>query len=244
MITNIDILLVCKYCAQERELQIKLEEERDVENFIDYVEAYFQLNPPDKQKGVRELHEDFNKQTYNRQTTYHEDSFCMSISEHSNGLAYTIGFKCNKQKQDKRLSNHHFPLHLPQQTKHHSCEPRYAALIWYSINFQWVFRMQLIGGGGRESTKLFGMLNLPWQVFEKKNSTKIEAHTGMAKRLVRDLANEEAFREEIKDRLEHNNKSYGEWCALVCLLFPSIKPLQSPNLSPADQPCLHVLQFL
>ena len=26
-----------KECAQERELQIKLEEERDVENFIDYV---------------------------------------------------------------------------------------------------------------------------------------------------------------------------------------------------------------
>ena len=36
-ITNIDTFLVCKECAQERELQIKLEEERDVENFIDYV---------------------------------------------------------------------------------------------------------------------------------------------------------------------------------------------------------------
>ena len=57
MITNIDNVLVCTECAQERELQIKLEEERDVENFIDYVEAYFQLMPPDEQKGVRELHE-------------------------------------------------------------------------------------------------------------------------------------------------------------------------------------------
>ena len=38
LITNIDKVLVCKECAQERELQIKLEEERDVENFIDYVE--------------------------------------------------------------------------------------------------------------------------------------------------------------------------------------------------------------
>ena len=90
--------MVCKECAQERELQIKLEKERDVENFIDYVEAYFQLTPPDKQKGVRELHEDFNKQTYNRQTTSHEDSFCMSISEHIDGLASTIEFKCNKKK--------------------------------------------------------------------------------------------------------------------------------------------------
>ena len=28
---------MCKECAQERELHIKLEEERDIENFIDYV---------------------------------------------------------------------------------------------------------------------------------------------------------------------------------------------------------------
>ena len=69
LISNIDKFLVCKECAQERELQIKLEGERDVENFIDYVEAYFQLTPSDEQKGVRELHEDFNKQTYTRQTT-------------------------------------------------------------------------------------------------------------------------------------------------------------------------------
>ena len=41
LITNIDKFLVCKKCAQERELQIKLEEERYVEKFIDYVEDYF-----------------------------------------------------------------------------------------------------------------------------------------------------------------------------------------------------------
>ena len=98
LITNIDKFLVCKEFAQERELHIKLEEERDVENFIDYVEAYFQLMPPDEQKGVRELHEDFNTQTYNHQTTSHQDSLCMSISEHSNGLASTIEFNCNKKK--------------------------------------------------------------------------------------------------------------------------------------------------
>ena len=127
---------MCKECAQERELQIKLEEERDQKNFVDYVEAYFQLTPPDKQKGVRELYEDFKKKTYNRQTTSHQDSFCMSISEHSNGLASTIECRWDKKKQDKRLNNHHFPLHLPQQTKHHSGETQYAALIWYSINLQ------------------------------------------------------------------------------------------------------------
>ena len=57
------------------------------------------------------------------------------------------------------------------------------------------------------------MLNLPWQGFEKKNFKKIEAHAGMAERLVRDSTIEEALQEEIKDTLEHNNQSYGEWCA-------------------------------
>ena len=119
LITNMDIFLVCKQCAQERELQIKLEEERDVEKFVEFVEAYFQLTLPDKQKVVKELYEDFNKQTYNRQTTSHQDSFCMSISEHSNGIDSTIDFKCNNKKQYKQLNKHHFPLPLPQQTKNH-----------------------------------------------------------------------------------------------------------------------------
>ena len=35
LITNKDKFLMCKECAQERELQIKLEEERDVKKFID-----------------------------------------------------------------------------------------------------------------------------------------------------------------------------------------------------------------
>ena len=43
----------------------------------------------------------------------------------------------------------------------------------------------------------------------------MEAHAGMAKRLVRDLAIEKALPEEIRDKLEHNNQSYGEWCALT-----------------------------
>ena len=34
LITNIEIFLVCKECAQERELQIKLEEKRDVEKSL------------------------------------------------------------------------------------------------------------------------------------------------------------------------------------------------------------------
>ena len=64
---------------------------------------------------------------------------------------------------------------------------------------------------GRESTKLLGMLNLPWQGYEKKTFTKIEVHAGMAKRMVRDVAIEEDLQGEIKDTLEHNNQSYDEW---------------------------------
>ena len=94
-----DKILVCKECAHERELQIKVEEERDVENFFDYVEAYFQLTPPDEQKGIRELYYDFKKQGYKRQTTSHQDSFSMCISEHSNGLASTIECKCDKKNK-------------------------------------------------------------------------------------------------------------------------------------------------
>ena len=68
----------------------KIRGEIDVENFIDYVEAYFQLNPSDEQKGIRELHEDFKKQTYNCQTTSHQDSLCMSIYGHINSIYSTI----------------------------------------------------------------------------------------------------------------------------------------------------------
>ena len=61
LITNVDTFIVCKECAQERDLHIKLEEGKEQGNFVDYVEVYFQLTPPNEQKGVRELHQDFNK---------------------------------------------------------------------------------------------------------------------------------------------------------------------------------------
>ena len=56
-------------------------------------------------------------------------------------------------------------------------------------------------------------MNLPWQglyIF----FTKIEAHAGISEWLVRDLEIEEALQTEIKETLEHNNKSYLNWCAL------------------------------
>ena len=55
--------------------------------------------------------------------------------------------------------------------------------------------------GGAEST-LAGI----WE----KNLHKIEANAGMAERLVRYLAIEEALQEEIKYILEGKNQSYGE----------------------------------
>ena len=50
--------------------------------------------------------------------------------------------------------------------------------------------------GGAEST-LEGI--------REKTFTKIEAHVGMAERMVIDLAIEEVLQEEIKDTLERNN---------------------------------------
>ena len=50
--------------------------------------------------------------------------------------------------------------------------------------------------GGGESTKLLGILDPPWQGYEKKHS-KIEVYAGMAKPMVRDLAIKEALQEEI-----------------------------------------------
>ena len=58
------------------------------------------------------------------------------------------------------------------------------------------------------------MLNLPWKGFGEKTFPNIEAEAGTEERLVRDLAIEQALQEEIKDTLEHNNQSYGDWCAL------------------------------
>ena len=68
--------------------------------------------------------------------------------------------------------------------------------------------------GGRIN-KALGDVESTLEGIREKTLTKIEAHAGMAERLVRDLAIEETLQEEIKDTLEHNNQSYGEWCAQI-----------------------------
>ena len=111
----------------------------------------------------------------------------MSISDHSNVLASTIYFKCNRKKQDKSLNKHHFPLHLPQKTKHHTGDPHYAASKWYSINFQCVFGMKIIREGGERINKDIGNAEstLAGIIFF---NTEIEEYVGMEERLVRGLA--------------------------------------------------------
>ena len=51
--------------------------------------------------------------------------------------------------------------------------------------------MKLIVGGGRESEKLLGMMNLPWQ--NKNTFIKIEPHAGMVECLMRKSVIEEAL---------------------------------------------------
>ena len=66
--------------------------------------------------------------------------------------------------------------------------------------------MQLIGGGGEIINKSLGDAESTLAGIWEKSYSKIEAHAGMAERLVRDLAIEEALQEEIKDTLEGNNQ--------------------------------------
>ena len=55
-------------------------------------------------------------------------------------------------------------------------------------------------------------MNLHWQGFEKKSFTIIETYAPVSKPLMRDLTIEEALQKKIKDTIQHNNKSYVEWC--------------------------------
>ena len=68
--------------------------------------------------------------------------------------------------------------------------------------------------GGERINKALGDVGSTLEGFREKIFTKIEAHAGMAERLVRYFVIEEALQEEIKHTLEHNNQSYGDWCAL------------------------------
>ena len=42
--------------------------------------------------------------------------------------------------------------------------------------------------------------------------------------------------------IDHTSQNMTNFFVLVCLLFHSEEPLQSPNISPAVLPCLHMLQ--
>ena len=67
---------------------------------------------------------------------------------------------------------------------------------------------------GERINEALGNVESTLEGIREKTFTKIEAHTSMDKRLVRDLAIEEALQDKIKHTLEHNNQSYGDGCAL------------------------------
>ena len=68
--------------------------------------------------------------------------------------------------------------------------------------------------GGERINKSLGDAESTVEGIPKKPFPKIEAEAGMAERLVRYLAIEQAHQEEIKNTLEQNNQSYGDWCDL------------------------------
>ena len=59
---------------------------------------------------------------------------------------------------------------------------------------------------GDRINKTLGGVESTLEGIREKNFTKIEAHSGMAEQLVKDLAIEAALQEEIKHTLEHNNQ--------------------------------------
>ena len=69
-------------------------------------------------------------------------------------------------------------------------------------------------GGGGVNKKISWGCWIPLAGIWRKTFTKIEAHAGMAERLVRYLAIDEALQTEIKETLEHNNQSYVDLWAL------------------------------
>ena len=146
---------------------MKLEEGKYQEKCISYIETYYYLTPTNENKVIRQPCHNFNKQTSNRQRSYHEYYFSMNFYEYSNGLASTIVWNCSRDKHEKHYSNHPFRLHITQQSKHQSGWLFYEASKWYILNFHWVFGTKVMVGGGIEPTKLLGMLNIPWQGFEK-----------------------------------------------------------------------------
>ena len=141
----------------------------------------------------------------NCQKTFHEDSFSMTFYEHSSSLAFTIMCNYGRNKQDKHYHNHQFPLHIPQQSKHNSGEFRYEASKWYIINFQWVFRVQIIGGRGDRIHKYIGNDKYTLTGIQFFFTT-IEANEGVSERLVRYLAIEKALQIEMKATPEQNNQ--------------------------------------
>ena len=88
--TNIEKLLVCEQFEQENALQMKLEEGKYQEKCISYAETYYALTPTNEKKVIRQPCHNFNKQTSNRQRSYHEDYFSMNFYKHINCLASTI----------------------------------------------------------------------------------------------------------------------------------------------------------
>ena len=80
---------------------------------------------------------------------------------------------------DKKRKVHKFNFHETSKTTHSTGKyDRYEATTWYTINHTFVMGMQLIGRGGSESMKLLGMMDLPYQGWEKKRFRKVEEELG------------------------------------------------------------------
>ena len=138
------------------------------------------------------------------------------MGENTIGLATSLLCTCKVNENDKKRKVHKFNLHEPSKTTHSTGKDgRYEAATWYAINHTFVMGMQLIGRGGSESVKLLGLMDLPYQGWEKKRFRKVEEELGFMERLVCENSIEEVLKREIKDTLENKEKgSYARYLAL------------------------------
>ena len=112
--------LVCQQCAQDKALQMKIEEGRYQKNLISYVEDYYKLNPEYQYNGIIQVQNEFNKQKSNYQTNSQKYYFSTTFYDHSNVLASNIVCNFSRNKLDKCYYSHQFTLHIPQQIIPHS----------------------------------------------------------------------------------------------------------------------------
>ena len=133
------------------------------EDQIRYLEQGYPNTKLPPKKGIRHLRREYDKSKIGEaaaKTSTTSDSF--RLVENTIGLATTLSCKC-KTDDEKN-----FDLHVPEKVAKANTDSRYESAQCFGINYRFVCGMHLLGGGAVKSAKLLGMMDLPWQGWEKE----------------------------------------------------------------------------